>query len=307
MKDISAVISNSTTNYSKFIYWYLGNKCNYRCSYCHPDYYNGQHYWHPQELVVSVVNKFKNSLVIFSGGEPTFHPNLLDIFQNIDNSCTLGLVSNGSRPLHLYENLIATRKKTRVIFSYHYKDVDHDDFFHKAVALASNDKCEFVITFLLPTDHHWDNCLDFYYKLKNQGLIVQPKLRFENYRINNIIQRDQEYTEEQVTWALKENNSIDEGIMLYDNKFKHLRSVSSQYLLADNITNFVGWKCFAKRNNLLIYPNGDVVTGLCAQHSKLGNIFTSINYEPTAAETCRTNLCNGWIDIHATKIKNFKD
>lgn len=311
MHDIACVRSSKSQKFKKFIYWYIGNKCNYRCSYCHPNYYNGTNNWHPSEVVVPFLNQFPDSFVIFSGGEPTFHPQLFDIFQKTDTSILIGLATNGSRPLTYWQGLLGIRKKISITFSYHYEHLDTDTFYNTAKELALDPRCEFLITFLLPPDENWYASVEFFYKLRRQGINVQPKLRFQPSglvagRNTEGLKIDDKYTQFQIDWANEQNAQLLGPIALYDKQLTPLaENVDSQYLISRNITNFVGWKCYAPKQNLLIAPNGDITTGLCAQRKKLGNIFDKFDLNAGNFDICKTTDCTGWIDVHATKIKPF--
>jgi MoaA/NifB/PqqE/SkfB family radical SAM enzyme len=311
MKNIAVVESNQSKIFNKFIYWYIGDKCNYRCSYCHPNYYSGKHGWHSADVVVPFLNQFQNSCVIFSGGEPTYHPELFDIFKNISPTISVGLVSNGSRPWLYWEQLIKIRYTTNIIFSYHYAEVNEQEFFETALALHQSDRCSIAITFLLPTENdangQWDRSVEFYNKLKSTGINIQPKLRFEKSefvagRPDSGLPVDSNYSPAQLAWAHTENSKLKGGITLYDSDMNVItKEVDSQYLISRDITNFVGWKCFAPKTNMLIAPNGDVTTGLCAQRQNLGNIFDKVNIASNQYDICRTPGCTGWIDVIALK------
>lgn len=310
MEEIRLIRSNIHKEYSKFIYWYLGNKCNYRCSYCHPDYYDGQHYWHPPDIVSSFINQFKKPKVFFSGGEPTFHPQLFDIFEKIDSEADVGIVTNASRSLDWYEKLVSIRSQTIVVFSYHYRYADENKFYEKAISLTNNKNCTLSVTFLLPSDNHYDKSVEFYYKLKEAGIAVQPKLRFhviENRRTDIGLRLDPGYTASHYDWASKENENVNEGITLYNKNLIPIKNVSTQYLVTEKITNFEGWTCYAQKQNMLINPNGDILTSLCAQQKKLGNIFSTYSLENLSAETCRIKECTGYIDMTATKFKKLSN
>ena len=312
MKNIAVVESRQSKRFDKFIYWYIGDKCNYRCSYCHPNYYSGKHGWHSADVVVPFLNQFQNCSVIFSGGEPTYHPELFDIFKNINPTIAVGLVSNGSRAWTYWEQLINIRPLINIIFSYHYAEVNEQEFFETAVALHQSDRCNFAITFLLPTDRdpdgQWNRSVEFYNKLKSAGIKIQPKLRFEQSefvagRTESGVAIDSDYSSDQHDWAQKENSSLPGPITLYDSNMNILaENLDSQYLISKDITNFVGWKCFAAKTNLLIAPNGDVTTGLCAQRQNLGNIFGKVDLDISPYHICRTTNCTGWIDVLAAKV-----
>ena len=309
MKNIAIVTSSLSKNYEKIIYWYVGNKCNYRCSYCHPNYYNGSHNWHSHDVVVPFLNQFQNSFVLFSGGEPTFHPQLFDIFRDINPTIKVGVVSNGSKPLEYWNQLLGTREQIDIVFSYHYETINEDAFFTTALSLAKNSRCSFMVTFLMPTNNYWDQGVAFYKRLTHAGIDVQPKLRFVSSpfvagRTQEGLAIDPNYTADQVAWVQEHAKNVSGSITLFDDKFRPLeKNVDTQYLISHGIDNFVGWRCSAPKKNLLIAPDGTVTTGLCAQRKILGNIFDHVDLGEQPYDVCQTTHCTGWIDAIATKTK----
>lgn len=309
MKNIAIVTSSLSKNYQKIIYWYIGNKCNYRCSYCHPNYYNGSHDWHSHGVVVPFLNQLPNSFVLFSGGEPTFHPQLFDIFRDIDHTIKVGIVSNGSKPLEYWNQLLAVRDQVNVVFSYHYETINEDNFFNTALALSKNPRCNFVVTFLMPTNSNWDQGEKFYKRLTQAGIVVQAKLRFVSSplvagRNQEGLALDPDYTAEQVAWVQEHAKNLSGPITVFDNKFQPLeKNLDTQYLISRGIDNFVGWRCSAPKKNLLVAPDGTVTTGLCAQRKILGNIFDHVDLGEQPYDICRTYHCTGWIDVIATKTR----
>lgn len=87
------------------ILWDLGRLCNYDCSYCWPNVHN-RHEQHKniEDLISTCDNLIKNwsnGNTIrwnFGGGEPTLHPNFLDLlkFLKLHNQWTM-VTSNGTR------------------------------------------------------------------------------------------------------------------------------------------------------------------------------------------------------------------
>ena len=70
-----------------FITWSLHNLCNFRCEYCPPNLNNGT----TKNISLENIEKFYNDLkrkipnkkiiFAFSGGEPTLHPQFIDIIK----------------------------------------------------------------------------------------------------------------------------------------------------------------------------------------------------------------------------------
>ena len=57
-----------------WVYWVLGNYCNYKCSYCVPSLNSGSNKYHDVNVVLDTLKKLPPCMVRFSGGEPTLHP-----------------------------------------------------------------------------------------------------------------------------------------------------------------------------------------------------------------------------------------
>lgn len=98
----------------KQIYWELGPRCNYSCSYCGPTTHD-DHSVHRSltELVAGALKLEENFLkgrgasYVFSGGEPTLNPDLLPFLQFLkDFGHKISIHSNGSRLPEYYKKLI---------------------------------------------------------------------------------------------------------------------------------------------------------------------------------------------------------
>ncbi len=84
----------------------LTERCNFACPYCRS--HEGEHM--PTERVRSVMRLWAEQdlfALLFTGGEPTVHPDLLDLVEyakelNIER---VGLATNGSADIDLYERL----------------------------------------------------------------------------------------------------------------------------------------------------------------------------------------------------------
>ncbi len=98
----------------KQVYWEIGRRCNYDCSYCWPWIHNKTDRHKTLEELINatekVINKFaKGSQVnfIISGGEPSLNPDFLDWVRYISAmGHYLSMHSNGSRLPAYYRELI---------------------------------------------------------------------------------------------------------------------------------------------------------------------------------------------------------
>jgi organic radical activating enzyme len=115
----------------KQIYWEIGRRCNYDCSYCWPWIHNNTDPHKPLEdlmrathLIEKKFTKGESVNFIISGGEPTTNKDFLDWIRYL-NACNhhVSLHSNGSRKPDYYRELI------------HYGDLNlsvHFEFYDRA-------------------------------------------------------------------------------------------------------------------------------------------------------------------------------
>ena len=128
----------------KQVYWELGRRCNYDCSYCWPWIHNKtDRHKTLDELVLAtdnIVEKFgKGSRLhfIISGGEPTLNPDFLDWIRYISGlGHSTSMHSNGSRLPDYYREIIHYGDLN---LSAHFEALEMDKFL-KVVAAVTDEK-----------------------------------------------------------------------------------------------------------------------------------------------------------------------
>jgi len=115
----------------KQVYWEIGRRCNYDCSYCWPWIHNNTDPHKPLENLMRATNLIETKFIkgksvnfIISGGEPTANKDFLDWLRYL-NTCGhhVSLHSNGSRKPDYYREII------------HYGDLNlsvHYEFYDRA-------------------------------------------------------------------------------------------------------------------------------------------------------------------------------
>lgn len=116
LKKTSDIIATERSHESdlKQVYWEIGRRCNYDCSYCWPWIHNktDAHKTLLELLTATekILDKFgqgKKVNFIISGGEPTLNPAFMDWVRYISSlGHTLSMHSNGSRLPDYYRELI---------------------------------------------------------------------------------------------------------------------------------------------------------------------------------------------------------
>lgn len=113
-------------SYPKTITWDLSRRCNYSCSYCHPSVSNNYESHHSkQSLFVAIERidemfcKGEKTKWVFTGGEPTLNPAIMDVVDKVNSYGHLvHIQSNGSRGPLFFKELI---QKACVGLSLHFE------------------------------------------------------------------------------------------------------------------------------------------------------------------------------------------
>jgi organic radical activating enzyme len=162
----------------KQIYWELGRRCNYDCSYCWPWIHNktDQHK-SLEELMKATYNLEENFIkgqpvnFIISGGEPTVNPAFLDWMRYLNaNEHHISLHSNGSRRPDYYAELI---HYGNLNLSVHFEFYDRPKFVKVVEAITKEkvDKSHLKIGHLevkfMMAPHNYEETLSLEEELKS--------------------------------------------------------------------------------------------------------------------------------------------
>lgn len=306
-----------------FVTWSLHNYCNFRCTYC-PD---GLNLGSLQELPFENIIKFFNSLKMiapnkkiifaFSGGEPTYHPQFIEIIKFLSNNgCEITLTTNGSQTLKWWKE--AEPYIDHLVISYHVGWTKKEKL-SKVIEFLT--KTTWVnLDFMMSTDN-WDDTIEFSNSLKGK----------ENLSISYIpIQQDFgqhskgliNYTQEQLDFL--QNNStvfgkfspsprkIDKckGFFGRGEKFMETDALGTslldyKYLISNKLNYFKGYECDLGLEGLIIEVTGEIYKAYCHIGGIVGNINTgelNFVYKPVI---CTKDICPCSVDIEISKrIKN---
>ena len=163
--------------------WLLGRFCNYRCSYCWPYARSDRKDWRPLNVCIGTINEIKrqardrgfNSFHFsLSGGEPTFHPQYLDIVRHLNddvrncNFHSLHMTSNCSRPMKWFEQYYEASKdmhRVSITASYHREHVTDVVEFADKLEFLQEHGIQITINQVMIPDlfqEHWEDALYFH-------------------------------------------------------------------------------------------------------------------------------------------------
>jgi MoaA/NifB/PqqE/SkfB family radical SAM enzyme len=278
-----------------FILWLLGNFCPYSCSYCPAIFHSGSIPYQDINDVIRTMNSLPEGSIVFSGGEPTYHPEFEKILDNKPAHLKIGVISNGARPQSFWERI--KDDLDFAILTFHAEFAKLDRFVDTCTAL---DKTLIRIN-LTMIPEKWDECSNAYDAFIKNGFPVSPKPLVENFgfKSSSIIDR---YTDEQRNWIIEKNESSTTAkyIGLYDKDGVIVRKTNPAEMISADETNFKGWTCHTPEKFIGIDPDGQMYDTSCAQRRLIGNIKTGFTVSTTPM-ICRQNFCWCHSDIDGSK------
>jgi MoaA/NifB/PqqE/SkfB family radical SAM enzyme len=294
--------------------WWLGNTCNYKCSYCFSESNKGNKRVPPLKTYENNLDYFLNKIeennrkafYILSGGEPTIYADLDLILEKITSSkCYNGsiLVTNGSRTINWWQknksllNMIA--------ISFHIESADKDHIL-KICELLKDKKT--TVTIMMHKDRFEDCMLTHQYFIDN-GILQNAALCVKalDDTINNT-DKLLEYTDEQNIFIKnnyllekKEPNSNThfyhpDACIAIDNKENKYNYLSNTIAHID--PDFKNWLCMIGTEHITIDYSG-YIRANCNQ--KIFNTKYNLYYDNLQKENF--NLLNKPVKCEINKCR----
>ncbi|HOW28095.1 MAG TPA: radical SAM protein [Elusimicrobiota bacterium] len=284
--------------YKRFFTWDIHHACNYRCSYC---FFHET--WGDEEkknvypgldrlmrIWDDIYDKYGESHVHVSGGEPFFYPGFIDLVAHLIQKHTFEVDTNLSFDVAEWIRRIPP-ERTKLDVTFHPQFADLDEFYSKAKALK---------------DAHYDigvNYVAFPEQLSQmkqfRQVFVENGLSFDIMPFRGKYQgRDypQGYTD-----------SEKEMIRQCDPRTaSRMLSAFDQKKTPESLNPHAGKLCRMGQMYAKIMPDGTVSRCCHHRHSPLiGNLLdgTFVFYEE--AKTCPETQCSCWIPMVVEQEKNW--
>jgi organic radical activating enzyme len=274
----------------------------------------------------------KDVRVTFSGGEPTVHPDFIELVEyTAAKGMQANLISNGSRSLAYYQKLAAALNGT-ITMTYHAEYANENKFLTNITAFQKTK----AIVFVPMNEAYWDTCSRIFEKLLADGFYVYPKTMMDDFGVPGAA-RQHKYTPEHQAYikdtnarAAKQNGIIrvstspnmvlPKAPFVPKNKIKLAQRlveitrdngkkeiVTVHQLLANKETHMTGMDCWAGVESINITTTGKVFKADCRQDGEIGNIYKNPNFIiPTEPTTCTKQNCWCTDDLKLTKQDNGK-
>lgn len=171
-------------NESFVVDWNLLRRCNFSCTYCAPDIHDLnsgfpsliQYKKEFEEIEVPPNREIHFNL---NGGEPTLHPNILDIVKMCKKRGTVELLSNGTASIKMYNELL---EHTKINISLHHELIT-EKHMQKFIDIALLGKGQLVFKYFNTFDEEkFKKYLNILEQFENVSIISNKRLILRGQR-----------------------------------------------------------------------------------------------------------------------------
>lgn len=283
------------------IQWQIGNECNFRCDYCHPDCYDGSNKFIDYDKfqkgfanLQASVDAYDQIEIEFQGGEPTVSQAIRDkLCSDTDPRYRYILTTNASEP-DLEWWFKAAPNFKHVTLAWHGDSGLLFSHFQDVVNILREQGSSFNVVVNAPSDQRWDTAKAVYEYYISINVPVQLKALYSNYqRGNNAFMP---YTKEQWDYYTKVNN-------IQPPKEEPVE-VQIEWVEQRLYNNYKGHLCWAGVNQIVINYFGFAHRGWCHANESFGNVYEQLLVLDAKPRVCPKDLCKNLFDQKAHKSEN---
>lgn len=284
--------------------WDTSSICNFKCSYCDPDYHNGRYKFPKADNMLNFLSEMvrgtsKQVFLEIKGGEPTYWKELPYFLQTCrEKKWGTCVVTNGSQSLEWWEQNL--ENMADVNLSLHPEFYNLDSLLPK-IQFINDRRYLFVKVLMYPP--YFDQCIQDIRFLKKEIpslnlkaiYVAQPGTGNELY----------EYTEEQKRLVAEVNSlSREKKKRLwppfpFEDRFKayqkfdngEQRLLEAQNIKINRQNEWSTWLCRAGLDRIHVDIAGDIYRGQCKQGGLLGNIHSGEWEIPNTEVVCEKKRC----------------
>lgn len=304
-----------------FVTWTLHDFCNFKCSYCPPGLNEGNRRHVTFEHVKKFFSVLKSKLepdrkiiVAFSGGEPTLHPEFMEIAKYLcENGVEVTMTSNGGKGLDWWKEI--EPYIAHLVISYHPEFSKFEKIYEKVEFLSQH--CWVNVDFMMDPSY-WDKQIEYANEFKkfktNVGVIHLPVQ--QNFGTTNEGLHIG-YSPEQRAFLANPPNYYGKYLIpkhklarsrgflgrgemsvTYDNGIKE--KLDYKKLIGNDLNQFTGMTCNIGLEGLILeFEN--VYRGYCHVGGKIANLLDEDFDLPIDPVICDKQRCACSVDIEITK------
>ena len=249
------IVHAGSSDYSVLTFdWALIDVCNYKCSYCNAGYGSDIHRpvsrffktpaqiqaWRQvlDRLKLNSIPQFEISLV---GGEPTLHPHLLDIIEQLclmDKATEIQLLTNLSKPHAYFEQFNRPNFEKLIVNPSIHFEMYNEQLLDKCIALNKLEHINLEVGVMLHDDKKYWKDIEHTFKV-----LISNKLHYYVQYIEPYYDSNPAYTDE---FYSRFNGYISQATdhPLYEFRSEHnTYNLSQTEINKHSLNKFKGWKC----------------------------------------------------------------
>lgn len=297
-----------------FIDWFLGNVCNYSCSYCPPCLHDGSRAWTESATISRFAARIielctgEGRIAYFQlfGGEVTLMPGLAEILTGITRlGGRVGFISNGSRPLSWWRRIQG--RLAFVILTYHPEKGRLEHLRHVAELLSQTARTH--VNIAAPPEH-FDHCLAAAERLeascRNISITLKPMLIDFGNQLYPYSEAQLEVfrTRRFRPTATKPLVSV-RGEMILVREDGSEEQMPATEFLTRGLNAWRGWSCHVGQELLSINDRGQVFRGLCREGGQIGHVSDPDHFTlPVSPVVCTRDSCVCQTDIMVSRRRS---
>lgn len=305
--DIISTGESGKNIYTEFT-WNLIDICNYKCTYCQAGYghdstrpvskffrdTNKRNIWKQVIKRLSVLQNIDFEVTLV-GGEPTLHPDILDILtslKSVDNCKEIDLITNLSKQYDFFSNIADLNIcKLQLIPSIHF-EYFNNNITDKIISLSNNTNINIIPAVMLHDNMKFWNVMEKFLQELNQN-----NIKYSTTFIEDTVNYSANYTSEffkRFDRYINNQDMIDKFHITTEDHTNHI--VSTKDIHEKQIKMFKGWKCNQK--SWLIDYDGNI------KNSCTEELLNILGTNTKQQITCPKEICdcNAWWYYEKQKI-----
>jgi len=287
------------------IAWYVGSTCNYSCSYCIPDFYDGKKKFPPYEPFLDFADRVqekypdKRILLTLYGGEVTLwkkFEEFLDLCKS--KSIEVRIVSNGSRSISWWKRVAP--KLNYTVISYHTEFATEEHIIEVMKTLTNKGG---HLNLMVKHDA-FDSTIEIGKRISEEcKVMVVPRFLRVNFTTELY-----PYTEDQLKLFKRTplgNRYLDQGeyryygMMVKTETGAVRRFPNVRHIFFNKLNRWKGWKCWGGIDSFFVDYDGNIYVGQC-RRGKFGVLGEDYNI-PNEPFICDKDICNCTQDMLEAK------
>ena len=294
------------------IIWQITSACTYACEYCPTELHTGKSIEFDLIELKTFFEMFsdRNVVLTITGGEPTIHPQFLEIANLLKELNVKTIVdSNLSRSLRFYQDSAGLIDNWCITLhpSQHTLDIE------KIKVLAEK---SFTIVYVMMDPLHWNTAIQWWNTLKDiqniKLIVLKPVDNWAGATYKGVFTKEQQHflntavpiytmSKERAEQLRKSDWLFDLGSTVqYQDGSKDM--LDADALMKQGLNKFKGWSCNAGNEVMVLSDSGNVSMATCGV-ANLGH-WSTINIDNIKQPViCPKDYCQCGTDIKASKHK----